>query len=143
MSNLDDLKLSNQLCFPIYALAKEMINQYRPFLDDLDLTYPQYLVMLVLWENDHLTVGQIGDKLGLDSGTLTPLLKRLEQKGVVTRIRCSTDERIVRISLTEKGSHLKMNACKVPLQMKDKFDLTDEELLTFKRIIHKILHSKI
>ncbi|MBQ0148637.1 MAG: MarR family transcriptional regulator [Flavobacteriaceae bacterium] len=143
MSNLDDLKLSNQLCFPIYALAKEMINQYRPFLDDLDLTYPQYLVMLVLWENDHLTVGQIGDKLGLDSGTLTPLLKRLEQKGVVTRIRCSTDERIVRISLTEKGSHLKSNACKVPLQMKDKFDLTDEELLTFKRIIHKILHSKI
>lgn len=138
----ENLKLSNQICFPIYALAKEMIQQYRPFLEELDLTYPQYLVMLVLWENDHLTVGQIGEKIALDSGTLTPLLKRLELKHLVFRRRGDTDERIVKVSLTEEGIALKKQAVCVPLKMKKKFDLSDEELQILKTIIEKILHSK-
>lgn len=138
MSNLDDLKLSNQLCFPLYVLSKEIINQYRPYLDELDITYPQYLVLMVLWEQDHLTVGQIGEKVYLDSGTLTPLLKRLEQKGIVTRIRCSNDERIVRISLTDEGLKMRNKACLIPKTMLQKLNITQEELVVLKQIINKI-----
>ena len=138
MSNIDDLKLSNQLCFPLYVLSKEIINQYRPYLDELGITYPQYLVLMVLWEQDHLTVGQIGEKVYLDSGTLTPLLKRLEQKGIVTRIRCSNDERIVRISLTEEGLKMRNKACLIPKEMLHKLNISQEELDVLKQIINKI-----
>lgn len=143
MEEAESLKLSNQICFPIYSLSKEVVNQYRPFLDQLDLTYPQYLVMLVLWESDGVTVGNIGDKLALDTGTLTPLLKRLEAKEMIHRKRSAEDERIVLISLSEKGKNMKDLACKIPNQMKQKFDLTDEEILSLKQIIYKILNSKI
>ena len=138
MSNIDDLKLSNQLCFPLYVLSKEIINQYRPYLEELGITYPQYLVLMVLWEQDHLTVGQIGEKVYLDSGTLTPLLKRLEQKGIVTRIRCSNDERIVRISLTEEGLKMRNKACLIPKEMLHKLNISQEELDVLKQIINKI-----
>lgn len=141
MDHSEDLKLSNQLCFPLYALSKEIINQYRPFLEALDLTYPQYLVMLVLWENDGLTVGQIGEKVSLDSGTLTPLLKRLELKGIISRHRSIEDERVVLISLTDHGKVLKSKACTIPQQMHEKINLTEEEIQVLKSIICKIKQS--
>lgn len=141
MDHSEDLKLSNQLCFPLYALSKEIINQYRPFLEALDLTYPQYLVMLVLWENDGLTVGQIGEKVFLDSGTLTPLLKRLEMKGIISRHRSIEDERVVLISLTDHGKVLKSKACTIPQQMHEKINLTEEEIQVLKSIICKIKQS--
>jgi len=141
MDHSEDLKLSNQLCFPLYALSKEIINQYRPFLEALGLTYPQYLVMLVLWENDGLTVGQIGEKVSLDSGTLTPLLKRLELKGIISRHRSIEDERVVLISLTDHGKVLKSKACTIPQQMHEKINLTEEEIQVLKSIICKIKQS--
>src|SRR5579875_3340210 len=101
------LKLENQLCFTVYACSREIIRMYRPMLDKLGITYPQYLVLLVLWEMDELTVSQLGERLYLDSGTLTPLLKRMESMGLITRRRSETDERKVYIYLTEQGQDLK------------------------------------
>jgi DNA-binding MarR family transcriptional regulator len=135
----DQLHLSEQVCFPVYVLAKEIINQYRPLLEELKLTYPQYLVMLVLWEYKEQTVNQLGEKLKLDSGTLTPLLKRMEVKKFVTRIRSTTDERLVHIALTEKGKALKEKATCIPTQLIESMDLSTEDLLNLKNIITKIL----
>jgi DNA-binding MarR family transcriptional regulator len=135
----DQLQLSEQVCFPVYVLAKEIINQYRPFLEELKLTYPQYLVMLVLWEHEEQTVNQLGEKLKLDSGTLTPLLKRMEVKKFVTRIRSTTDERLVHIALTEKGKALKEKATCIPTQLIESMGLSTEDLLNLKNIITKIL----
>ena len=110
----DMLLLDNQLCFALYSTSLAMTKLYKPLLDELGLTYPQYLVMLVLWEHDGLMVSEIGDKLFLDSGTLTPLLKRLEASGYVSRLRDIDDERRVRITLTTLGRQLKSRAAKVP-----------------------------
>ena len=134
----DQLHISEQVCFPVYAFAKEIINQYRPLLEALELTYPQYLVMLVLWEYKEQTVNQLGDKLKLDSGTLTPLLKRMETKAFVTRIRSRVDERIVNISLTEKGVALKEKAACIPQQLMEAMNVSAEDLLLLKNIITKI-----
>lgn len=134
----DQLHISEQVCFPVYALAKEIINQYRPLLEALELTYPQYLVMLVLWEHEAQTVNQLGDKLKLDSGTLTPLLKRMETKAFVTRIRSTVDERIVNISLTERGVALKEKAACIPKQLMEAMNVSAEDLLILKNIITKI-----
>ena len=130
--------LSQQVCFPIYAFAKEIINQYRPLLDAIDLTYPQYLVMLVLWEFESQTVNQLGEKLKLDSGTLTPLLKRMEAKLLVTRTRSSSDERVVNIALTKKGKALQIKAATIPAQLIEAMDITVEDLQELKNIISKI-----
>ncbi|RYJ52075.1 MarR family transcriptional regulator [Flavobacterium petrolei] len=130
--------LSQQVCFPIYAFAKEIINQYRPLLDAIELTYPQYLVMLVLWEFESQTVNQLGEKLKLDSGTLTPLLKRMESKLLVTRTRSSSDERIVNIALTQNGKALQIKAANVPAQLIEAMNVTVEELQELKNIISKI-----
>jgi DNA-binding MarR family transcriptional regulator len=130
--------LSQQVCFPVYAFAKEIINQYRPLLDAIDLTYPQYLVMLVLWEFESQSVNQLGEKLKLDSGTLTPLLKRMEAKLLVTRIRSSSDERIVNIALTQNGKALQIKAANIPAQLIDVMNVTVEELQELKNIISKI-----
>ncbi|QIH37544.1 MarR family transcriptional regulator [Flavobacterium sp. Sr18] len=130
--------LSQQVCFPIYAFAKEIINQYRPLLDAIGLTYPQYLVMLVLWEFESQTVNQLGEKLKLDSGTLTPLLKRMESKLLVTRTRSSSDERIVNIALTQNGKALQIKAANVPAQLIEAMNVTVEELQELKNIISKI-----
>ena len=135
----EELKLSNQLCFPVYVLSKETINRYRPFLDELDLTYPQYLVLMVLWEQDNQTVSALGEKLYLDSGTLTPLLKRLEAKEMVMRTRQKNDERVVQISLTPSGLALKEKAICIPLQMMESLDLNKQEIEQFKQLITKIL----
>jgi len=135
----DTLHLSEQICFPVYVFAKEIINQYRPLLEELQLTYPQYLVMLTLWEFDGQTVNQLGEKLKLDSGTLTPLLKRMEHKEFVTRIRSKVDERLVNISLTEKGKALKEKASCIPIQLMETMAISIEDLLVLKNIITKIL----
>lgn len=130
----EQLKLENQLCFPLYALSKEITRQYTPFLAALDLTYPQYLVMLVLWEHDAQTVNQIGAKLHLDSGTLTPLLKRLQTKNLITRERSQADERTVLISLTDLGKNLAHQACSIPQQMVNCLNLNATEVAVLRKI---------
>src|SRR3954447_11692195 len=112
----DMLSLDNQFCFALYSASLAMTKTYKPFLDKLGLTYPQYLVMLVLWQQDDVLVKSIGEQLFLDSGTLTPLLKRLEASSLVMRTRDETDERQVRITLTKEGRALKKKAQDIPLQ---------------------------
>lgn len=142
MENLKTPKLENQICFPLYVIAKEITGLYRPFLDELDITYPQYLVMMVLWENDGLTVSHIGDQLFLDSGTLTPLLKRLEAKGFLVRKRNKEDERVVEAFLSESGRELQQKACEIPGKILEKIDVEPEDLIQLKENIQKIV-SKI
>ncbi|UKB85466.1 MarR family transcriptional regulator [Chryseobacterium sp. MEBOG06] len=141
MENPKTPKLENQICFPLYVIAKEITGLYRPFLDELDLTYPQYLVMMVLWEGDGLTVTHIGEKLFLDSGTLTPLLKRLEAKGLIVRKRKKEDERVVEVFLNEAGHLLREKACEIPGKIQKKIDIQPEELLQLKETVLKILNK--
>lgn len=140
MSN-DVLKLHKQVCFPLYVLSREVIQRYRPMLEELGVTYPQYLVMLVLWENKKQTVNQLGEKLRLDSGTLTPLLKRLQQKGFINRTRSSTDERVVEISLTPAGAALEKEAESIPGKLVDALDFNIDELKQLQFIVNKILNK--
>ncbi|AQX85079.1 MarR family winged helix-turn-helix transcriptional regulator [Elizabethkingia bruuniana] len=139
MKNLQQLKLENQICFPVYALSREIVSRYRPLLDQLDITYPQYLVLLILWEHQEQSVSQLGEKLYLDSGTLTPLLKRLEQKKMVTRSRSKEDERIVKIKLTSEGQSLQKKAASIPKQLFEDMKVPEEELKQLKTTIEKIL----
>lgn len=127
------LKLANQLCFPIYAAANAIQKAYRPHLQPLGLTYPQYLVMLVLWETDGVSVGDIGRRLHLDSGTLTPLLKRLEAAGLVARRRSDDDERVVLISLTAAGRALQAQAEPIPLKLADDLHMEPAQALALKQ----------
>ncbi len=113
----DALRLDEQLCFAIYTASRALTRAYGPLLEPLGLTYPQYLTMLVLWEEDGVSVKHLGERLALDSGTLTPLLKRLEQQGLVARRRCKTDERVCFIDLTSEGKALKSKAKKIPLAL--------------------------
>lgn len=139
MDNLTTPKLENQICFPLYVIAKEITGLYRPFLDELDITYPQYLVMMILWENDALSVNCIGEKLYLDSGTLTPLLKRLEAKGFIERKRKKEDERVVEVFITDSGNALQQRACEIPQKIQDKIDVTKEDWIELKESVQKIL----
>ena len=139
MANYDSLKLDNQLCFPLYACAKEIVRRYKPYLDDLDLTYTQYVTMMVLWEENHLSVKALGKRLYLDSGTLTPLLKKLEAKGYLTRTRSEADERSVIISLTDEGLALRDKALAVPEQMRGCVRLSKEDAQTLYRILYQLL----
>ncbi|QNS42232.1 MarR family transcriptional regulator [Chryseobacterium manosquense] len=132
-------QLGNQLCFPLYVIAKEITGLYRPLLEELDITYPQYLVMMVLWEHQRLTVNQIGEKLFLDSGTITPLLKRLEAKSYIVRQRKIEDERVVEISLTDEGERLQDKACLIPEKMNDRLDLSETDVQELKQAISKLL----
>lgn len=141
MEHSNTPKLENQICFPLYVIAKEITGLYRPFLDELDITYPQYLVMMVLWNSDGLTVSHIGEKLFLDSGTLTPLLKRLETKGFIIRKRKKEDERVVEVFLTESGRHLQKKACEIPGKIQEKIGIQPEELLELKETVLKILNK--
>ncbi len=120
------MKLSDHLCFKTYAVSRYITSLYKPFLDKISLTYPQYLVMVVLWENGSMSISKIGEFLHLDNGTLTPLLKRMEQNGFLTRVRSSSDERIVQISLTEKGTKLKKRASHIPKAVQDCIGLSTE-----------------
>ncbi len=133
------LKLENQLCFPLYAAARKITGLYTPYLKPLGLTYTQYIVFMVLWEEDHLPVGSIGERLHLDNGTLTPMLKKLEAAGYLTRERSKADERSVIISLTEKGKGLAETAKGIPPAVGGCVPLTVEESMTLYRLLYKIL----
>ncbi|HWS29718.1 MAG TPA: MarR family transcriptional regulator [Clostridia bacterium] len=135
----DVLKLENQLCFPLYAAAKEVVNRYKPLLDKIDLTYTQYIALMVLWEHKSVSVKELGEYLYLDSGTLTPLLKRLEMKGLVTRERSRTDERTVIITITEAGEKLREEALLIPEQMASCISLSPEEASTLYALLYKLL----
>ena len=137
--NENVLKLDNQLCFPLYACAKEIVRRYKPFLDEIDLTYTQYITMMVLWEEKQLTVKELGKRLFLDSGTLTPLLKRLEQKGLVKRERDNEDERVLIVSITVAGEKLKEQAVSIPYKMTQCIKLDMEDAKELYRILHKML----
>ena len=146
MKKEDLLKLENQLCFPIYACSREIIKAYYPLLKKLDLTYTQYLVMMALWEYGQLSVKELGEKLYLDSGTLTPVLKKLEQFGYIERRRSAEDERVVLAILTEKGQKLKQKAASVPEEMgchlaESGVVLTPEEVTAMKAELYKILEG--
>ncbi len=137
----DVLKIKNQLCFPLYACSREVIRQYKPFLDKLDLTYTQYITMLVLWEARCLTAKELGEWLRLDSGTLTPLLKKMEQKGLLTRKRSTMDERHLVVTITEEGEKLKDRALAVPQGLHKCVPLEPDEAATLYRLLYKILGS--
>ena len=139
MDQYDALKLENQLCFPLYAASREIIRYYRPFLDELGLTYTQYIAMLVFWECGETSVRDLGQKLYLDSGTLTPVLKRLESKELIRRHRCAEDERMVIAELTEKGRAMKERALSVPKQVACCVRLSPEEGLILQQLLNKIL----
>ncbi|MFC5735523.1 MarR family winged helix-turn-helix transcriptional regulator [Cytobacillus gottheilii] len=133
------LKLDNQICFPLYAATREMTKLYRPLLTELNITYPQYLVLLVLWETDRISVKALGEKLYLDSGTLTPMLKRMEENGLIKRTRLKEDERVVEVTLTEQGKQAEAQAEKIPLKFLEQTNLNEEEFIQLKRILMKML----
>jgi len=137
----DALKLENQLCFPLYAASRAVIRQYHPYLSALDLTYTQYIALMVLWQEDGCSVKTLSEKLFLDSGTLTPLLKSMEQKGIVTRRRSEKDERSVTVRLTEAGWALRDKAATVPGQVAGCVRLDTAEALQLYTLLYKLLHS--
>ena len=139
--NFDGLKLENQLCFPLYAAAREVIKQYRPHLDAIGLTYTQYITMMVFWEEKKINVKELGKKLFLDSGTLTPVLKSLETKGYVRRYRASTDERILLVEITEQGEALKEQAVIVPVKVADCLHMQPEEAIQLYQLLYKVLEQ--
>ena len=141
-SKYDALKLENQLCFPLYAAAREVVKGYRPHLDALDLTYTQYITMMVMWEHEEITVKALGEKLFLDSGTMTPVLKSLEAKGCVTRRRCAADERSVTVSLTETGKALRDQAVAIPGQVAACVGLDAADAMQLYALLYKILHKE-
>lgn len=133
------LKLENQLCFPLYATAKEVVKRYKPYLEEIGLTYTQYIAMMVLWEHKIINVKTLGEYLYLDSGTLTPVLKRLESAGFIERNRDAKDERNVMIKLTSKGEELKESANTIPEKIQQCLPITEAEAKTLYRILYKIL----
>ena len=137
----DLLKLDKQLCFSVYVLHREIMQSYRPILNEIGLTYPQYITMMALWEKDDLTVNQLGEILQLDNGTLTPLLKRLESKSYLSRTRSKDDERVVKIQLTEKGHQLKEKASCVPMQILESLQLSPEDMQQLKSLSDKVINK--
>ena len=141
MDKYDSLKLGNQLCFPLYAAAKEITRKYKPFLDELDLTYTQYICMMVMWEHKSLNVKKLGEYIYLDSGTLTPLLKKLEEKGYIERNKNLKDERNLTISITDKGLKLRDKALSVPQSIGSCIQLSPEEASLLYKVLYKILNN--
>ena len=137
----DTLKLDNQICFPLYAVSKEIIRKYKPFLDEIDLTYTQYITMMVMWEKKEISVKALGEYLYLDSGTLTPLLKTLEKKGYVRRTRSSEDERVLIVSITDEGMELRNKAVDIPMKMGSCIGITADEARTLYSLLYKVLGS--
>lgn len=137
----DGLKLKNQLCFPLYAASREIIKQYRPHLDALDLTYTQYVAMMVFWEEKKISVKDLGHRLYLDSGTLTPVLKSLEAKGYVRRYRCPEDERVLIVELTDAGEALRDRAAEIPAKMAGCVHLEPEEAGALYTLLYKLLEQ--
>lgn len=138
----DMLKIEHQLCFPLYACSREIIKQYKPFLDKIDLTYTQYIVMMVMWEKKCVNVKELGECLYLDSGTLTPLLKKLEAKKLITRMRSEKDERNLVVTITDVGEALKEKAVEVPEQIAKCTNLSPQEAESLYHILYKMLDKK-
>ncbi|MBE6054790.1 MAG: MarR family transcriptional regulator [Clostridium sartagoforme] len=141
MKDYSDLKLDNQICFSLYAASREIIKLYKPILDELNLTYTQYIVMIVLWEERKATVKQIGNRLHLDSGTLTPLLKKLEVMELIKRYRDENDDRVVIAELTEKGSSLQEKAKDIPSKMMCNINISKEKAAELKRYLDELLEN--
>lgn len=136
---MDKLILKNQLCFKLYALSRHITSLYRPLLEEMDLTYPQYLVLLVLWERNKISVKDLGHQLMLDSGTLTPLLKRMELKGLVSRQRSKVDERVVEVALKEDGFTMKQKANCIPEHFQQSITIDPHELKQFAATLTKMM----
>jgi len=139
MDENDSLKLENQLCFPLYAASRLVTKCYQPFLEELDLTYPQYLVLLILWETDSVNLKEISDKLHLQTNTLTPLLKRMEDTGLINRTRSLEDERSMIISLTKNGAMLKLKAVAVPGHLTSNIGISLEEAQQLHSLLYKLI----
>lgn len=139
METYEQLKLDNQLCFPFYAISRLITRQYQPFLDELGITYPQYLVLLVLWENDNLTVNQIANRLILNTNTITPLLKRMESMKLLSRKKDKTDERRVMVQLTPMGSSLREKAKHIPSKLIESDETNDRQLEMMKKFQQQLL----
>lgn len=137
--NCDSLRLKNQLGFKLYAAARKVTCKYTTLLKKIDLTYTQYIVMLVLWEKETITVGELGKCLCLDTGTLSPLLKTMETRGIITRSRDKSDERVVMVSITDSGRELKKNAFYVPIEIEKQMTISHEEAVTLSEILCKII----
>lgn len=133
------LLLENQICFPLYACSRKVVKTYKPHLDKIGITYTQYITLMVLWERESVNVKSIGEKLHLDSGTLTPLLKKMESDGLVIRSRSEKDERNLMVSLTEKGKRLREKALEIPKKVGNCIDISPEDA----RILHRILHEML
>ncbi len=141
MKNEEALLLDNQLCFPMYVVSKEITRRYLPLLKELDLTYTQYITLLALWENDHITVKELGERLYLDSGTLTPLLYKLENKGYIIRNKSDKDGRELVVCVTPEGQKLKEKALSIPQMIAKCISLEKDEAITFFKILRKVLQG--
>ena len=141
MDKYDCLKLENQLCFPLYVCSKEIVRKYKPFLDERDITYTQYITLMALWDKGALSVKELGNQLYLDSGTLTPLLKTLEAKGFVTRARDKDDERNLIVSLTDEGMKLRERAVAIPAKMGACLNIKPEDAAELYRILHTLMDN--
>jgi len=137
----DALKLENQLCFPLYACSRVVIKMYKPYLDKLDLTYTQYIALMILWQEKQMTVKEMGQALYLDSGTLTPLLKKLEAKGFLTRARSTKDERNLIVTITEKGEALKEQALEMQRQMRSLCPICPKESEALRHVLYKLIEG--
>ena len=138
---MPQLKLDNQLCFPLYAASRKVVNAYTPHLRPLGLTYTQYIVFLALWENGKTTVGDLCRRLYLDCGTVTPLLKKMEENGWITRCRCKADERVVDVAVTEAGWALREQVKDIPMKMGRCIDIPKEDALSLYRLLYELLNA--
>ncbi|BBF45106.1 organic hydroperoxide resistance transcriptional regulator [Lachnospiraceae bacterium KM106-2] len=141
MDKYESIKLDNQVCFPFYAVSREIIKLYKPVLNEFNLTYTQYITMLVLWEHESINFKQLGERLYLDSGTLTPVVKKLEAMGLVNKYRTKEDDRVVVVELTEDGKALKDKILKVPGEVACKIDLSTDEWILLKKVLDKLLNQ--
>lgn len=144
MDKYDCLKIENQLCFPLYVASKEVIRKYKPILDQFDLTYTQYIAMMVIWEEQQIKVTELGNRLYLDTGTISPLIRKLKDKQYITITRDINDERVQIINLTEQGAKLREQAVHIPNEMmKSKcINLSKEEAIELKRLLEKVINNE-
>lgn len=141
MDKYEALKLENQISFPLYVGSKEIVKRYTPFLEEIDLTYTQYITMMVLWEHHEMNVKELGKYLYLDSGTLTPVLKKLEQKGYISRKRNTQDERVLNVAVTEEGMKLREKAIEIPAKLGESVILDEEDVKKLHEILHKLIKN--
>jgi len=141
MKKFDKLKLDNQICFPLYALSRKVIQLYKPLLDKYNLTYTQYIIMLVLWEEEKISIKALGEKLYLDSGTISPVVKKLVKQGLIEKFRFKEDERIVMIKLTDAGKKMKEEAVEIPEKLYNEFEGDKETLFQLKENLDEILEE--